>query len=413
MVNNMTIKELIQTLNPAHYSTSDSAWNNVAGGPGKTFLNDSEKVAYQDERQLKHAPVNLDNSNLQGIHNQITKEESFKLIVKARELVKNWQTPSLATMQQYQAAVKRLLKCKKWPENYAQTKDAFYFYRAALVADALAALQNNLVTINRLQKKNDPAWVTVTTTLARPLKTLSRYPPDQEQNHLELEIKSLWQKEGKNPRSNAKRKGIGKLPPTWRADFWKNFPENSPHRLALALLSTTGCRPSELAKGVQVELDEHGNLKVTIRGTKTHDGRYGQEYRELTIMVESEEALFLQKSVGENIGALHIAIKSPNALSEAVRRHSKKLWPKRKYVVSPYSFRHQFAADLKNDLYPEEIAMAMGHSVCKTQQYYGTRNQGRSGIPLIMVSAEKDLFQERDQKNNNKRENRIGPGSQP
>jgi hypothetical protein len=153
MVNNMTIKELIQTLNPAHYSTSDSAWNNVAGGPGKTFLNDSEKVAYQDERQLKHAPVNLDNSNLQGIHNQITKEESFKFIVKARELVKNWQTPSLATMQQYQAAVKRLRKSKKCPEDYSQTKDVFYFYRAALVADSLAALQNNLVTINRLQKK--------------------------------------------------------------------------------------------------------------------------------------------------------------------------------------------------------------------------------------------------------------------
>jgi hypothetical protein len=83
-------------------------------------------------------------------------------------------------------------------------------------------------------------------------------PSDQEQNHLELEIKSLWQKAGKNPRSNAKRKGIGKLPLTWRADFWKNFPENSPHRLALALLSTTGCRPSELVKGVQLKLDEHG-----------------------------------------------------------------------------------------------------------------------------------------------------------
>lgn len=413
MVNNMTIKELIQTLNPAHYSTDDLAWNNVAGGPGKTFLNDSEKVAYQDERQLKTAAVNLDNSNLQVNHNQITKEESFKLIVKARELVKNWQTPSLATMQQYQPAVKRLLKSKKWPEEYAQTKDAFYFYRAALVADALAALQNNLVTINRLQKKNDPAWVTATTTLARPLKTLSRYPPDQEQNHLELEIKSLWQKTGKNPRSNGKRKGIGKLPPTWRADFWKNFPEKSPHRLALALLSTTGCRPSELAKGIEVELDEHNNLKVTIRGTKTHDGRYGQDYRELTIMVESKEALFLQKSVVANAGTLHVAIKSPKALSEAVRRHSKKLWPRRKYVVSPYSFRHQFAADLKNDLYPEEIAMAMGHSVCKTQQHYGTRNQGRSGIPLLMVTSEKDLVQERDQRSSDKCENRIGAGPQP
>ena len=246
-----------------------------------------------------------------------------------------------------------------------------------------------------------------------PLKILSRYPPDQEQNHLGLEIKSRWQAAGKTPCSNAKRKGLGTLPPNWRADFWKNFPENSPHRLALALLSTTGCRPSELAKGVQLKLDEHANLKVIIKGTKTHDGRYGQEYRELTIMVESKEALFLQKSVEENVGALHVAIKNPNALSEAVRRHSKKIWPRRKYVVSPYSFRHQFAADLKNDLYPKEIAMALGHSAYKTQQHYGTRNQGRSGIPLLMVTAEKNLIQDRNQKTNDKRENRIGPGTQP
>jgi len=38
-------------------------------------------------------------------------------------------------------------------------------------------------------------------------------------------------------------------------------------------------------------------------------------------------------------------------------------------LLFPYSFRHQFAADLKNDLSPEEIAMAMGHSVCRTQQH--------------------------------------------
>jgi len=140
----MTIKEVSQPLNPPHYSTSNSAWNNVACGPGKRLLNDSEKVASPDERQLKHAPVNSGSSSLQGNHNQITKEESFKLIIKARELVKNWETPSLVTMQQYQAAMKRLRQSKKWPEDYAQTKDGFYFYRAALVANALSVLKKNI-----------------------------------------------------------------------------------------------------------------------------------------------------------------------------------------------------------------------------------------------------------------------------
>ncbi|MGV1098745.1 hypothetical protein ACUUL3_04965 [Thiovibrio sp. JS02] len=155
-----------------------------------------------------------------------------------------------------------------------------------------------------------------------------------------------------------------------------------------------------------MELDHDGNLVISIEGTKTHDGRYGQEFRQLTIQINSGETQFLENSIQENNGHLDVIIKNPKALCEAIRRHSKKLWQRRKYVVSPYSFRHQFAADLKNDHAPEEVAMAMGHSVCKTQQYYGMRNQGRSGRMLCSITAEKMIFKDNAKNDRGK----ISPG---
>lgn len=355
-------------------------------------------MANTDGRQPKAGLANLKNPvNHQGSPSPLSKEEAFKLITQARELVKNWEVPSLATMQQYEAATKRLRKKVCWPEEYAQTKRGYYYYRAALVATILASIQKNLVTINRLQKANDPAWLINCRQLEKPLRILTRYPPDQEGRHVESEIKSRWNAKGKVPRSNAKRKGLGGLPPNWRALFWKTFPEESPHRLALAILSLTGCRPSELVKGVSVELDDEGNLRITIAGTKTHGGVYGQEYRQLTLEPSGNEARALLHSVEAN-DILRVVIKNAKALSEAIRRHSKKLWPRRKYVVSPYSFRNQLSADLKNDHSPAEVAMIMGHSVCRTQQYYGVRNQGRAGRRILTCTAEKELHNPRADK---------------
>lgn len=405
----MTIKELIQVLNPPHYSTSNSAWNNVVCGPGKRLLNDSEKVASPDERQLKHTSVNLGNSIPQVNLVNIKKEEAFKLIIAARELVKNWEVPTPATMQQYSAAMLRLRKNKRMPEDYAQTKRGYYFYRAALVAHALSVMQNRLFTINRLQKKNDPEWIAASCTLLKQLKILKRYPPDQEKTHLEAEVKGRWDASGKTPRSNAKRRGIGMLPANWRTVFWKSFPEKSPHRLSLAILSITGCRPSELTKGVQIKIDALGNLHITIQGSKIHGGKYGQKVRQLSIHAKTDEAIFLRGLVMGQAGGLTVSIKNPKALTESVRRHSKRLWPKRKYVVSPYSFRHQLAADLKNDLLPEEVAMTMGHSVCKTQQYYGMRNQGRGGTQIFKVTAEKDLRRNDAPQPNKVQSDKTGP----
>lgn len=387
----MITKPPKQAQSEEHYSTATSTWNNVPAAPSRSLLRDSEKVAGSDGRQPKAGarqpnPV----TPKQSSENSLSKEQAFALITTARELVKNWQAPSLATMQQYKAAMERLIKRNKFPEEYAQTRRGFYYYRAAWVANALFHIQNTLVVINRLQKNGDRAWLTKTKNLVNPLKVLKRYPPDQERKHLGRDIKTRWSKDNKNPRTTAKRKGLGTLPDNWRERFWKSFPADSPHRLPLAILSVCGCRPGELAKGVQVELDENDHLLITITGIKTHDGMYGQEYRQLTIAPHNDEARFLLERVQQQPDGLTVFTKNTKALTEALRRHSKRLWPRRKYVVSPYSFRHQFSADLKKQGIPtEKIAMAMGHSVCRTQQYYGMQQQGRRGNLLLMVSAAK------------------------
>ncbi|MEW6595731.1 MAG: site-specific integrase [Thermodesulfobacteriota bacterium] len=403
----MTQYRQFETANPVHYSTGTFAWNNVAGGRGASFLSDSEKRADSDGRQPKPALANLKNpANHQGNPATLSKEEAFRLITQARELVQSWEVPSPATMQQYQAATRRLHRNRKWPEEYAQTGNGYFYYRAALVATQLAVLQKRLVTLNRLQKNKDPLWFTACQQLENPLRVLRRYPPDQEHTHLDAKIQSRWNAEDKTPRSTAKRKGLGRLPANWRTLFWRSFPKSSPHRLVLAIMSLTGCRPSELAKGVRIEVDDGENLRMTIRGTKTHNGIYGQEYRQLTIPAEGEEAqALLQATEATAEGNLIIFTKNTKALAEAIRRHSEKLWPRRTYVVSPYSFRHQLAADLKNDHSPAEVAMIMGHSVCRTQQYYGVRNQGKAGRQILRFAAEKDVLRDagqctRDKQNN-------------
>lgn len=434
----MNQKPANQSVPLRYYSTSKLQWNNMAGGPIKSSLSASEKVSSEDERKLKPAPANQPHfrpghpapfsstptcpisaqANLRHSTPPVTtadieRKEAFELIKQGRELVKNWKLPSPATLQQYIGAMDLLRQNEQWPEEYAQSKKGFYFYRAAMIACTLSSIHDELTIIDRLQKKTDPAWVAKAKALSRQLGILKRYPPDQKKLHLGASILGKWQATGKAPRSNSKRPGLGGLPQNWCSCFWKSFPEDSSYRLPLAILISTGCRPSELVKGVRVERDESGDLLFCIQGSKTHGGKYGQQYRQITIAADSEEASFLLRSAEANQGTMTVFVKNAKALTESIRRHSKKIWPRRKYIVSPYSFRHQFSADLKNEYEPDEIAMALGHCVCKTQQYYGVRQQGRAGRKLIMVQAEKIPRQNQGQSFHDKRDNGNWSDFQP
>lgn len=77
-------------------------------------------------------------------------------------------------------------------------------------------------------------------------------------------------------------------------------------------------------------------------------------------------------------GFLEIQIESPRNFSTNIRDAAKHIWPARKTTVTPYSLRHQFAADMKaSGASDEDIAKAMGHCSVATAQYYGTARQSR------------------------------------
>ncbi len=313
---------------------------------------------------------------------------AFDMIVKARNQIKGCKFPSESTQEKYSQAVKRMSERNLWPEEIANTKRTYYFYRAALIQSTRVAIIEYLRHINKLQKAKETDWIQDMSTLQYHLNILERYPYDPAKVRLKNGEKCRWTKEGKSPKSNGKRKGLGSLPADWQKQIWEALPKKSTYRLAIAVLSCSGCRPSELEKGVHVYKDNEGNLILEILGSKTYKGTHGQQERVLIIEPTTPEAKFLLSELSHCVeNKIEVKISSGKNLSEAVRRHSKHTWPRRKYIVSPYSYRHQFGADLKEYLTPEEIAQALGHSVDRTQQFYGTRNQSRGGVKLVKVTA--------------------------
>ncbi|MEN8258187.1 MAG: hypothetical protein ABFS09_10045 [Thermodesulfobacteriota bacterium] len=84
-----------------------------------------------DVRKHKHATSNLQSKNQRDLKKNL--HEAYGYIREVREHLKYWQQPTEETTRQYSLALKRLIKSGLWPEQYAQTKRGFYFYRAAVV----------------------------------------------------------------------------------------------------------------------------------------------------------------------------------------------------------------------------------------------------------------------------------------
>lgn len=155
-------------------------------------------------------------------------------------------------------------------------------------------------------------------------------------------------------------------------------------RAAIALLWATGCRPAEIERGVIVTLED-GALKVIIRGAKTSDKR-GQPERVLTIDRNSE--------AGQ---ALESAMKGLDKIT--IRRGASRLTKdfagireKTGLDVSPYSMRHQFAADMKAAGDRAQTARAMGHLSIDSQSAYGVAAQSkRRGGAVIDVEATREI----------------------
>lgn len=161
----------------------------------------------------------------------------------------------------------------------------------------------------------------------------------------------------------------------WQADVYRVATEVQ--RPSVAVLWATGCRPAEIQKGVDVRRDNKGQLVVDIPGAKVRDDHgAGQPTRILLIDEKTEAGAALAAELG-NKPSLTVQRSATRLNKDFAHFRTKLPWK-----VSPYSMRHQVAANMKHEMGKKGvpvIAAALGHRVTKSQSRYGTASQAQAG----------------------------------
>jgi hypothetical protein len=176
-----------------------------------------------------------------------------------------------------------------------------------------------------------------------------------------------------------KRKSLRGLPLNWRAQMVAAAPSPTCREWML-LLAVAGVRPAEVAAGIGVQPIE-GGVELKINGVKIDRG-HGQPER----VIAAIGPLALMLAAG---GARTTSATTANAVSVAAGKLGRKVFGvRRSHLVSAYSFRHQFASDLKaSGLDGLSISAILGHSVDDTKKHYGTSKQARGLQTTRLVFA--------------------------
>ncbi|ELX2157231.1 site-specific integrase [Escherichia coli] len=188
-------------------------------------------------------------------------------------------------------------------------------------------------------------------------------------------------------KSNSKR-NISKLNENFRESILDYaISHNLKCAHALIVLYCTGCRPDEIERGIRVNFDKTKNeVSFKIIGSKLNRAqKRGIRIREIKINVTEKNLKYLNPILDifkNNPDAydLKINTESKKAFSGYISKISKRLWPKKKYHASAYSFRHAKATELKNSDYTKiEIAQILGHASCRSQNSYGRKKKSSKG----------------------------------
>lgn len=197
----------------------------------------------------------------------------------------------------------------------------------------------------------------------------------------------------------SKRQSLAGLPANWRTALCKRAASGR-YLFALIVLTLTGCRPSELANGIQIwrGKDEGTGKHVIhfqIRGAKVKAAQ-GQPLR--TISYNADDPHPLVGVVNKLLNSqeephVFAQVRSAINLTVEIRRLAHSLWPKHKHTVTAYSFRHQFAADLKASVDEDATSRGLGHLSAATRRVYGTASQASKGQRLrpLQIEAERPV----------------------
>jgi len=294
------------------------------------------------------------------------------------------------------------------------TSDATYYkYRAAWsymytvmatkVIKKLKEGSDNLTTEEKLFEMK---------VLTEIIKKIKMYPPDPNGGNLKKtldpdnpfvsELKTLRQI---TPAPPSKSKKHQKLQEGWNDKIFNALQnQKSKYITIIAALEISGARPVELRDGILMELNKDGAIKITIKGAKTHNGKYGQETRSFCIISDSLAFQYLKDELQDQ-GECKLSMDvTEKALGQKIRNLSLEVFPKNKSLISPYSYRHLFSQRAKGSLTDEgvsvvqktmsteEIAIILGHCNDKSQKWYKNKSKkGSSGFKITNIEGSKKV----------------------
>lgn len=205
-----------------------------------------------------------------------------------------------------------------------------------------------------------------------------------------------------------------RLPSDWRQTIWDDLQEgNAKLRQAVAAIQLTGCRPSELSKGVTVayihDHPKHGEvLSFTIAGAKVGEitdrngtrHQRGQPERTIFVSIASEPASYLADIIMDNGGKPITVTYHRKSISARLGEISRRVFPKRREHVSGYCYRHAFACDQKTQgVERDKIASALGQLSDFSQgAYQGKRRDGSGSQQPAIVDSTATRPVKRDKK---------------
>ncbi len=190
-------------------------------------------------------------------------------------------------------------------------------------------------------------------------------------------------------RRNSKRLSLKRLAPHWREEIFHSI-KSVRLKDAVAILSVTGCRPAELEAGVVVCV-RNNHLMLRIQGVKVNPsiGR-GQPLRAICADTKTPWGEYLFSRASETSGEMTVRYDA-GGVSQRLREKSRELWPRRKTLVSAYSYRHFIGKSMKESGEgAEKIAMTLGHASDFSQTVYGRaggakKAAGQHGIILALT----------------------------
>lgn len=347
--------------------------------------------------------------------NQSDRQEAYNTIRNARALIKTLKpsTASSASKAQYAQEFKRLVqKCdSKTPEGLFESmrstssKRTFYKRRAAV----RHVIQEGLV---HTLKEQDPQQAACDTDAwASSIKKIE----------FMMDLHALLERHGDTcpvtspSKKRSKRQMLHKLPSDFREKMYDSM-LNSKYRLAVLVAALSGCRPQELEYGIKLSVADE-RLTLNITGAKVIEGGVqGQAWREIEYSITDAHPLIAAaidqlRRHGNN--EIIVSVASKDAYTAALRRVGRMLWPRMKSEVTGYCLRHMFSSDGKAAGLPmEDLAMALGHSVTRTQSLYGqaqiSKSRSSGMLTPISVRAAVPVRQTRTAHPNKEASRRLG-----